>query len=177
MKSKKTIRILPLNPVYVILLIIIWSFLGFLLISPFSFLLSNEKIVLGNSLILKNGLIQFMMTFPVSVCLSYPFARNTLYVVKFSGDDIIVPRIRKIQQKIAVKCEDINACKFISINVSFYYSFTYGTDKTFNILMTSFSKKQLFQLLTMIQERGGLPDFDVHGLIREAYPRHSGMKR
>lgn len=168
-KKHDIINIWPRGTIYLFIYVIVILLILIAITLPVCLLINNEPMILFDFFYIKEGYIQFLIFLPMSVFLIYIFISTGIFKFKvtFTETHICVPKISEIQErKLKVECCQILSCKTIMEGFfNYYFEFNCLDGKTRKISIIRFSFKQLEEVLTLIQERGGLPNQDIYEIL------------
>ena len=154
---------------YVFISIIVILMMILFIALPFWLLIKNEPINFLGFGYINDRYIQFLISMPISIFLTYVFLRTGImnFKVSFTETNIIVPKIPEIQEKkVDLSCNEILTCEAAMEGLNYYFMFTCLNGKKRKMSIIRFSFKQMEVILKMIQERGGLVDQNINNIIK-----------
>lgn len=166
--KKERIDIWPRSIIYVFLCLIILFMMILAIFLPFLLLLENEPLYFLDILYINNPHIQFLISLPISIFLTYVFLRTGIlsYKLSFTETHLIAPKIFEIQEKkVELACNEILTCEVMMEGFNYYFRFTCLNGKKRKMSIIRFSFKQMETILKLIQERGGLIDQNIYNII------------
>lgn len=167
-KKKNNINIWPRSIIYLFISIICILMMILFIALPFWLLIKNEPINFLDFGYINDGYIQFLISLPIAIFLTYVFLKTGImsFKVSFTKTHIIVPRIPEIQEKkVELACNEILTCEATMEGFNYYFMFTCLDGKKRKMSIIRFSFKQMETILRMIQERGGLIDQNINDII------------
>lgn len=167
-KKKNNIDIWPRSLIYIFISVIVILMMILFIVLPFWLLIKNEPINFLGFGYINEGYVQFLISLPISIFLTYVFLRTGImcFKVSFTKTHMIVPKIPEIQEKnVEVLCAEILNCNVTTEGFYYFFTFTMNSGKKTKIFITRFSISQMEVILRMIQERGGLIDQNINDII------------
>lgn len=167
MDNHKEISIRPFSIVYILLEILIAIFTFAMIYFAVKSLVSPENISIFDLIIIESSIVQFIL-YCSFIFLGIIFLYKLLnYKVIFREGFIIVNKNQSMQDKLELKCSDIQSYKVLlpicknNHSIYQYIQLTLIDDKKKKIFIKPFTKHQVRTILEKIKELGGLENQEI----------------
>ena len=160
-ENKMLIR--PKSITNIFVLLILGTFALVFFIFSFIVLIRNEPITIFDGIVVKNKIVQFVISFAIAGMMLYFFFKHLSYKIKFTNEFLSAPKKSSMQNsEIILKIKDIIEYKVLvpgatqNPTIYQYIVFSLKNGQSRKLWIKPFTKRQFVEMLTMIQERGGL---------------------